>query len=62
MAGITKPQIERVEGPITVEYDRAFCCINIEDVNHVISTAFAGEVAGAALSEMKEDLIWYYVS
>jgi heavy metal efflux system protein len=50
--GITQPQVERIAGlpQITVEYDRARLAgygLNIEDVNHVISTAFAGEVAGA---------------
>ena len=61
--GITKPQVERVEGlpQITVEYDRARLAgygLNIEDVNHVISTAFAGEVAGAVYeNERRFDLV-----
>ncbi|MBK5270894.1 MAG: CusA/CzcA family heavy metal efflux RND transporter [Bacteroidia bacterium] len=61
--GITQPQVERVEGlpQITVEYDRARLAgygLNIEDVNHVISTAFAGEVAGAVYeNERRFDLV-----
>lgn len=61
--GITQPQVERVDGlpQITVEYDRARLAgygLNIEDVNHVISTAFAGEVAGAVYeNERKFDLV-----
>ncbi|MEP7110944.1 MAG: CusA/CzcA family heavy metal efflux RND transporter [Ferruginibacter sp.] len=61
--GITQPQEERVEGlpQITIEYDRARLAgygLNIEDVNHVISTAFAGEVAGAVYeNERKFDLV-----
>lgn len=61
--GITLPQVERVGGlpQITVEYDRARLAgygLNIEDVNHVISTAFAGEVAGAVYeNERRFDLV-----
>jgi len=61
--GITQPQVERVDGlpQITVEYDRARLAgygLNIEDVNHVISTAFAGEVAGSVYeNERKFDLV-----
>jgi len=61
--GITQPQVERIDGlpQITVEYDRARLAgygLNIEDVNHVISTAFAGEVAGAVYeNERKFDLV-----
>ena len=61
--GITKPQVERVDGlpQITIEYDRARLAgygLNIEDVNHVVSTAFAGEVAGAVYeNERKFDLV-----
>jgi heavy metal efflux system protein len=61
--GITQPQVERVDGlpQITIEYDRARLAgygLNIEDVNHVISTAFAGEVAGAVYeNERKFDLV-----
>jgi len=50
--GVTQPQVERVDGlpQITIEYDRARLAgygLNIEDANHVISTAFAGEKAGS---------------
>lgn len=61
--GITMPQVERVDGlpQITIEYDRARMAgygLNIEDVNHVISTAFAGEVAGSVFEdERKFDLV-----
>jgi cobalt-zinc-cadmium resistance protein CzcA len=61
--GVTQPQVERIEGlpQITVQYDRARLAaygLNIEDVNHVISTAFAGEVAGAVYeNERKFDLV-----
>lgn len=61
--GITQPQVERIDGlpQITVEYDRARLAgygLNISDVNQVISTAFAGEVAGAVYeNERKFDLV-----
>ncbi|MES2431689.1 MAG: CusA/CzcA family heavy metal efflux RND transporter [Bacteroidota bacterium] len=61
--GITQPQIERVDGlpQITIEYDRAKLAgygLNIEDINHVISTAFAGEEAGVVFeNERKFDLV-----
>jgi cobalt-zinc-cadmium resistance protein CzcA len=61
--GITQPQVERVDGlpQITIEYDRAKLAgygLNIEDINHVISTAFAGEAAGVVFeNERKFDLI-----
>ena len=61
--GITQPQVERIDGlpQITIEYDRAKLAgygLNIEDVNHVISTAFAGEIAGAVYeNERKFDLV-----
>ncbi|HSC36943.1 MAG TPA: efflux RND transporter permease subunit, partial [Chitinophagaceae bacterium] len=63
IAGITQPQVERIEGlpQITIQYDRARLAgygLNIEDVNHVVSTAFAGEVAGAVYeNERKFDLV-----
>lgn len=49
--GITQPQVERVSGlpQIVIQYDRAKMSgygLNIEDVNNVISTAFAGKAAG----------------
>jgi heavy metal efflux system protein len=61
--GITQPQVERIDGlpQITIEYDRARLAgygLNIEDVNHVISTAFAGEKAGSVYeNERKFDLV-----
>lgn len=61
--GITQPQVERVDGlpQITIEYDRAKMAgygLNIEDVNHIISTAFAGEEAGVVFeNERKFDLV-----
>ncbi|MEK7226437.1 MAG: efflux RND transporter permease subunit, partial [Bacteroidota bacterium] len=46
---------------ITIEYDRAKIAgygLNIEDINHVISTAFAGEEAGVVFeNERKFDLV-----
>jgi len=61
--GITQPQLERVDGlpQITIEYDRARLAsygLNIEEINHVISTAFAGEAAGVVFeNERKFDLV-----
>ncbi len=61
--GITQPQVERVDGlpQITIEYDRAKIAgygLNIEDINHVFSTAFAGEEAGVVFeNERKFDLV-----
>ena len=61
--GITQPQVERVDGlpQITVAYDRARLAgygLNIEDVNNIIRTGFAGEVAGAVYeNERKFDLV-----
>ncbi|TAL41568.1 MAG: efflux RND transporter permease subunit, partial [Chitinophagaceae bacterium] len=61
--GITQPQVERVDGlpQITIEYDRARLAgygLNIEDINHVVSTAFAGEAAGVVFeNERKFDLV-----
>ena len=61
--GITQPQVERVDGlpQITIEYDRAKIAgygLNIEDINHVVSTAFAGEEAGVVFeNERKFDLV-----
>ncbi len=61
--GITQPQVERVDGlpQITIEYDRAKIAgygLNIEHINHIISTAFAGEVAGVVFeNERKFDLV-----
>ncbi len=61
--GITAPQIERVSGlpQISIDYDRnrmALYGINVEDVNHIVSTAFAGETAGEVFeNERKFDLV-----
>jgi cobalt-zinc-cadmium resistance protein CzcA len=61
--GIMQPQVERIDGlpQITIQYDRSRLAsygLNIEDINHVISTAFAGEVAGAVYeNERKFDLV-----
>jgi len=61
--GITQPQVERVDGlpQITIEYDRGKIAgygLNIEDINHVISTAFAGQEAGVVFeNERKFDLV-----
>ncbi|MEJ7779274.1 MAG: CusA/CzcA family heavy metal efflux RND transporter [Daejeonella sp.] len=61
--GITQPQVERASGlpQITIRYDRARMAgygLNIEDVNQIISTAFAGGVAGAIYeNERRFDLV-----
>lgn len=61
--GTTEPQIERIEGlpQITIAYDRSRIAsygLNIEDVNQVVSTAFAGQSAGVVYeNERKFDLV-----
>lgn len=61
--GITQPQVERVSGlpQIMVEYDRSRLAgygLNIQDVNNVITTAFAGQAAGVVYeNERKFDLV-----
>lgn len=61
--GVTAPQVERVSGlpQITVKYDRARMAnygLNIEEVNQVISTAFAGTSTGAIYeNERRFDLV-----
>lgn len=61
--GISQPQVERASGlpQITVRYDRARMAgygMNIEDVNLVISTAFAGGTAGSIYeNERRFDLV-----
>ncbi len=61
--GVTEPQVERTVGlpQITIQYDRAKIAgygLNIEDINHTISTAFAGEAAGVIFeNERKFDLV-----
>jgi cobalt-zinc-cadmium resistance protein CzcA len=61
--GITQPQVERISGlpQISIEYDRnrmAAYGLNVEDVNHIITTAFAGEITGQVFeNERKFDLV-----
>jgi len=61
--GATEPQVERTTGlpQITIQYDRSKIAgygLNIEDINHTISTAFAGEAAGVVFeNERKFDLV-----
>ena len=61
--GITQPQVERVSGlpQIVVQYDRARLSgygLNIEDVNNIITTAFAGQAAGVVYeNERRFDLV-----
>ena len=61
--GATTPMIERVDGlpQINVEYDRmrlANYGLNVEDVNDIISTAFAGKSTGVVYeNERKFDLV-----
>ena len=52
IAGVSAPQVEQVAGlpQINIEYDRqrmANYGLNVEDVNSIVSTAFAGRVAGS---------------
>jgi cobalt-zinc-cadmium resistance protein CzcA len=61
--GATEPAIEKVEGlsQITIRYNRVQIAnygLNIEDVNHIVSTAFAGGKAGVVFeNERKFDLV-----
>ncbi|WP_374163799.1 CusA/CzcA family heavy metal efflux RND transporter [Arcticibacter sp. MXS-1] len=61
--GITQPQVERVSGlpQIVVRYDRARLAgygLNIEDVNQIINTAFAGGTTGSIYeNERRFDLV-----
>lgn len=61
--GATPPQIERVSGlpQINVKYDRTRMAnygLSIEDVNNVLSTAFAGKAAGQVFeNERRFDLV-----
>lgn len=61
--GTTTPQIEQTIGlpQITIEYDRSRLAnygVSVEDVNHTVSTAFAGEKAGVVFeNERKFDLV-----
>ena len=61
--GATDPAVERVQGlpQINIRYDRARMAnygINIDDINHVVSMAFAGGIAGVVIeNERKFDLV-----
>ncbi|MBB4806561.1 cobalt-zinc-cadmium resistance protein CzcA [Chryseobacterium defluvii] len=61
--GATSPQVERVSGlpQINVTYDRTRIAnygLNVEDVNNVLSTAFAGKTAGQIFeNERRFDLV-----
>ncbi len=61
--GVSTPQIEQTAGlpQITIQYDRgriASYGLNIEDVNTMVSTAFAGGTAGVVFeNEKKFDLV-----
>ena len=61
--GATAPQVERVSGlpQINVEYDRTRLAnygITVEDVNNVVSTAFAGKSAGVVFeNERRFELV-----
>jgi len=61
--GATSPQVERISGlpQINVEYDRTRLAnygINVEEVNNVVSTAFAGKAAGQVYeNERRFDLV-----
>jgi cobalt-zinc-cadmium resistance protein CzcA len=52
--GATEPSVERVAGlpQIVIKYNRSQIAnygLNIEDINHIVSTAFAGGGAGVVL-------------
>lgn len=61
--GASSPQVEQVDGlpQINIEYDRqrmANYGLNVEDVNSIVSTAFAGRAAGSVYeNERKFDLV-----
>ena len=61
--GVAEPQIEQTAGlpQITIIYDRTRIAnygLNIEDINRVVSTAFAGESSGSIYeNEKKFDLV-----
>ncbi|MBK9182059.1 MAG: CusA/CzcA family heavy metal efflux RND transporter [Ignavibacteria bacterium] len=63
VAGATEPMVERVAGlpQIVINYKRnqiANYGLNIEDINHIVSTAFAGGEAGVVFeNERKFDLV-----
>jgi cobalt-zinc-cadmium resistance protein CzcA len=52
--GTTEPSVERVAGlpQIVINYNRSQIAnygLNIEDINHIVSTAFAGGQCGRCL-------------
>lgn len=61
--GISSPSVERVAGlpQINIEYDRLRIGnygLNVEDINSIVSTAFAGKAAGVVFeNERKFDLV-----
>lgn len=61
--GATEPMVERVEGlpQIVIRYNRAQIAnygLNIENINHLVSTAFAGGNAGVVFeNERRFDLV-----
>lgn len=61
--GATEPSVERVEGlpQIVIKYNRSQIAnygLNIDDINHIVSTAFAGGSAGVVFeNERKFDLV-----
>lgn len=61
--GSTEPMVERVEGlpQIVIKYNRAQIAnygLSIEDINHLVSTAFAGGNAGVVFeNERRFDLV-----
>lgn len=61
--GTTDPMVERVEGlpQVVIRYNRAQIAnygLNIDDINHMVSTAFAGGHAGVVYeSERRFDLV-----
>lgn len=61
--GTTSPQVERIAGlpQISIEYDRTRMAnygVTIQDVNDVVSTAFAGKSAGVVFeNERRFDLV-----
>lgn len=61
--GVTDPMVERVEGlpQLVIRYNRAQIAshgLNISDINHIVSTAFAGGKAGVVFeNERRFDMV-----
>ncbi len=61
--GVTAPQVERIAGlpQINIEYDRTRIAnygLNVQEINDIVSTAFAGKSAGVVYeNERKFDLV-----